>query len=86
MIKRKRMGRPPAPWMYQLEDLKIEENRWVSIQEISDEIGVHINTAKSFLRKREVKRKHEVINGRTKMKFKVKDLKKAAKEYITPWR
>jgi hypothetical protein len=81
----KKIGRPPAPWVFEMARLDQESNIWLDITEISDIFNVHVNTAKTFLSKTSVDRKYEIVNGRTKMKLKVSDLKKAAQDYIRPW-
>lgn len=81
----KKMGRPPASWVVEMAQLNENLETWFDIDDISKLFNVHVNTAKTFLRKVAVPRRHEVINGRTKMKLRALDLKKAAQDYINPW-
>ena len=86
MNSKKKMGRPPAPWVHEIANLTITDSQWLDVYELSNIIEVSVLSLKAFIRKAQVKRKHEVNEGQVKAKFKVKELKKAAKEYITPWR
>ena len=84
MIKRKRMGRPPAPWMFKLVDLQFN-TQWTDSSEVACTLEVKSKTVRSFFEKLSVTPKYEVNKGQARAKFKVSELKKAAKEYITPW-
>ncbi len=81
----KKMGRPPAPWVYEMDSLSIEENQYMDVYELSTSLHVPVSCLKAFFRKAEVKRKHEIQGGKARARFKIKDLKKAAREYIAPW-
>lgn len=81
----KKIGRPPAPWVYEMARCSEPLDDWLDLEKVGTTFKVHVNTAKTFLRKVNVPRQHEIVNGRAKMKFKVNDLKKAAQEYLEPW-
>lgn len=83
-MKNKRMGRPPAPWMHQFLDLKID-SLWTDAYDIAKHMDMNPRTVKSFLQKLNVEPKHVVENGKARARFKVKELKIAAKAYIKPW-
>lgn len=81
MIKKKKMGRPPAAWMFQLLELKLSES-WTDCHEVSELLNVHLKTVQSFFRKLDVEPTHEVRNGIAHARFKVSELKQAAKNYV----
>ena len=83
-MKKKRMGRPPAPWMHQLLDLKLD-SLWTDASTVAKYMNMNPHTVKSFFQKLNIKPKHMVENGIARARFKTKDLKNAVNEYISPW-
>ena len=84
MGKQKKMGRPPASWMFELIEVKFDK-QWTDAYEVSKYFGIRIRTVKSFFYKLHTKAIHTIENGRAKAQFNVKELKEATKLYIEPW-
>ena len=84
MTKQKKMGRPPAPWMHKLLELKLNTNS-VTAYEISELLEVNVRTVKSFFQKLPLEPKYELENGFIRARYKTSDVKKAVKAYIAPW-
>lgn len=80
-----KMGRPPAPWMYELTKLKLQDNKIIGLKELSDLLGIPITSLKTFFNKIKTVRTHKVENGKVQTLYKVGDIRKSAKNYITPW-
>jgi hypothetical protein len=80
----KKMGRPPASWMFKLADLPIRK-QWTDAYEVAEILGLHVKTVKSFFSKLPIQPLHIVENAKTRAQFKVKELKEAAKSYVEPW-
>lgn len=85
MGRKKRIGRPPALWVHEIANLAKRDDQSFDVYELCEVTGVPVGSLKAFIRKAEVRRKHETNNGQVKAIFKVKDLKKAAKAYLEPW-
>lgn len=84
MTEKKRMGRPPAEWMFELAQINVRST-WIDAYEIAELYGLNINTVKSHLVKLNVSPKHLIENGRAKAKYKTTELKQAARKYIDAW-
>lgn len=84
MAEKKKMGRPPAEWMFKLRDYPFDK-QWTDTYEVAKNLGIHVKTVKSFLDKLKVKPRHIIIDAKTRAQFKVKDLKEATRLYIEPW-
>ena len=84
MTKQKRIGRPPASWVHQLTEADFEKT-WIDAYEIAERFELNVRTVKSFIQKLPVKPEHEIVNGKAKARFKAKDLKKAARDYVEKW-
>jgi hypothetical protein len=85
MRTKKKMGRPPAPWVYEIVSFKMNDDQFIDVYELAIKLNVPVSSLKAFLRKANAKRKHEIQNGKARALFKVKDLKTAAKNYLKPW-
>lgn len=84
MTSKKKMGRPPASWMFELVDLELD-GPWTDAYEVADHLGVNAKTVKSFFEKLDIKPKHEVENGKVRARFKIAELRRAAGAYVKPW-
>ena len=84
MEKRKRMGRPPASWMFKLVEIQFKNN-WTDAYEVSSLLKTDFKKIKLFFAKLPIKPKYEIENGKSRARFKARDLKKATENYINPW-
>lgn len=84
MGKKKRLGRPPAEWMFKVVELNLDD-AWTDPYEISNRFSLNVNTVKSFFEKLKLKPKYEVENGTVRARFRVSDFKRAAAAHVEPW-
>lgn len=84
MKKKKRIGRPPAKWMFQLANFGCDKT-WIDAYETADLLEQNFKTVKSFLRKLDIDTKHVIENGKARTFYKITELKSATKKYIEPW-
>lgn len=84
MDKKKRIGRPPASWMFKMVNIRLDK-QWTDAYEVADIFGLNVNAVKSFFRNLSLKPSHRIENGKARAQFKVKELKEAARLYIEPW-
>lgn len=84
MTTKKKMGRPPAPWMFDLVELKLN-GQWTDPYEIAAHFQINAKTVKSFIEKLGIKPKHEIENGVARAYYKVSELKRATELYVKPW-
>ena len=84
MLEKKKIGRPPANWMFKLIDLNLSE-QWTDAYEIADKLKLNVKTVKSFFYKLNIQPKHVVIKGKARAQFNVNDLRQAIKLRIKPW-
>lgn len=84
MTEKKKMGRPPASWMFSLAHIS-PSKPWMDAYEIAELFGLNIKTVKSHLSKLKIIPKHVIKNGKAKAQFKTKELRTAAKIHIEPW-
>ena len=84
MKKRKRMGRPPAQWMFELINIKFDRH-WTNAYQVASLLNTDFKKIKLFFAKLPIKPKYEIENGISKAQFKVSELKKSVKDYTDPW-
>lgn len=82
--EKKRIGRPPAKWMFEVLDIDFADS-WTDAYEISEVLKLNTNTVKSFLGKLHTKPKHVIENGVARARYRVSDLKIGVKGYVEPW-
>lgn len=80
-----RMGRPPAPWVYEILNLNLKEKDWVDKNDLCELLGISVYSIKVFLAKLNIDKKYELDSGFIRAKYKYSDLKQSVKEYIAPW-
>lgn len=85
IVKKKKMGRPPAMWLYEVVKITNQDGQLLDVAELSRLLGTSVMSLKSFLRKSETPKKHVVENGTAKAKYKMADIKKSVREYLIPW-
>lgn len=83
MTKRK-MGRPPAPWMFELATLKKKDRESLDYQGLCDMFCLSKRMVQNFCSKLEIPGEYYQAENKTVQKrFRVSELKKAAKRYIS---
>ena len=85
MTKKKRMGRPPAQWAFDLEKLRYREDKFLSLSDLVEITGAPVGSLKAFLRKSETPREYELEGGQARALYRVKDIKQSAYAHIEPW-
>ena len=85
MNKKKRMGRPPAKWAYDLAKLKHQDDKRLSLTTLSEITGASIGSLRIFLNKSETPKEYELEGGQARALYRVKDIKKSARDHIEPW-
>lgn len=86
MVKKK-IGRPPAEWVYQLSQLKNKDDEFLDYNDLCELFDISLRSAHGFCSKCGIKGdyyKHESKGVRKR--FRVKDLKKAAALYLKEWK
>ena len=84
MKKIKKIGRPPAKWMFEIHKTEFLST-WTDAYEIARILSLNVRTVKSFLAKLKVKPKHVIEGGTARARYKVSEIRKGAKEYVEPW-
>lgn len=83
-IEKKSAGRPPAPWMYELANLKIEDNEErIDYKQLSEKFDISIRAAQAFCGKLSLQATYRLENRFAVRLFYLRDLKKAAGDYIS---
>lgn len=85
IVKKSRMGRPPAPWARELVNLPFPDDSWVSLQELSGKLNISFLTLKVFLNRFTIIKKYEFENGAIRSKYKMSEIKTVIKNYINQW-
>ena len=85
MKKKKRMGRPPAQWAYDLAKLKYQDEKKFSLAALSEMTGASVGSLRIFFNKSDTAKEYELEGGQARTLYRVKDIKKSASDHIEPW-
>lgn len=85
MVKKTRMGRPPAEWAYRLAKLPKNDNEWFDIYELSEILGIPYHSIRIFLHRFTFTKKYCPHEGVIRAKYNVRDLKKVIGDYVSQW-
>lgn len=80
---KKKMGRPPSKWVHKLANIQRDDEERLDYHDLSNLFGVTIRTVHGFCSKAEVVGEYyKTADKAVRKRFSVRELKKAAREYI----
>lgn len=82
----KRIGRPPAAWMYGAMDLGLDKRKMITRAELAEILNVSLTYIRRFLFVNCIKADtHRVENGRSVAYFKVAKIESIARKRCEAW-
>ncbi|MBI2603585.1 MAG: hypothetical protein HYW48_11075 [Deltaproteobacteria bacterium] len=83
MAKKRKMGRPPAPWMYDLAMGKhLRSAETLNYEDIRTRFNVSIPAVRNFCAKLKIKGEYFFDGKNVVKRYSAKKLQQAAKEYV----
>lgn len=86
IVKKTRMGRPPAPWVYKLLTLDLPRDKWVTLKELSDLVGTPTFSLKIFFNRFDfINKKYEFEGHALRSKYLMGEIKLIVGNYAAQW-
>ena len=81
--KKRKVGRPPAKWVYELANLDLPDDQFLDYHDLAEMFGITIRTVHGFCSKAKVEGDYYKTADRTiRKKFKVSQLKESSMIYV----
>jgi hypothetical protein len=79
----KKIGRPPAKWVYKLAELEMKDDDFLDYHDLSQMFGLTLRSVHGFCTKNRVEGEYyRHPNKVVRKRFRVDELKKAAHKYL----
>lgn len=80
--KKRKTGRPPANWMYQISKINAEEIKMITNEDIANRCHITVNALKKFCSRLDLEIDYRRENGTIKSYYDFRKFQKAVRDYI----